>query len=508
MNKLLSIILILTILGAVAVAPVVADEHAVGADLHIVQESYVASDVEVTDSETGLPIYEIEGGQVVIHTQNFDSDGVESWGVVEDDASMTYDQDLDAYVFNADNDATYTVYWVTEEETTEEVEVTNDEGETVTEEREVTNEVRYEAAIRAENTNMLVKEEQEINELEEKAGLLDDTLFALDNHGYIDYNGDLDGVDAEGILSTAVDRYHLIASPWAALAGNTFGIVILLFTFTGIPLLILATGTHVVIVEGLRKRLKRFEAVEAEEGGVEEKVQEYEEMRKRNNAATVYVDDVTPDDGIARYVSERFGSTILDSEVGQLEYLGPYTLIRDRLNVMHHAGYASVTEEDDGEIVDAKLVEEPEEYDDTTSIEQAGEELIDALGDDPLLLEFDPVDADVEWSEIETRVVSMNLDETAAMMEIDEGPVDVDEWGEFLDDFWRTVRSHPHTKPNGEIDDVRYVLSNLLQKSKIASDKYDHPVSQYWCEAIQTAMERYDPAEDAREQLDDRRTGK
>ena len=89
MNKLLSIILILTILGAVAVAPVVADEHAVGADLHIVQESYVASDVEVTDSETGLPIYEVEGGQVVIHTQNFDSDGVESWGVVEDDASMT-----------------------------------------------------------------------------------------------------------------------------------------------------------------------------------------------------------------------------------------------------------------------------------------------------------------------------------------------------------------------------------------------------------------------------------
>ncbi|WP_157744265.1 hypothetical protein [Halopenitus persicus] len=473
-----------------------------GAELAISQPPHVDEAVgDPTTTEDGTPLYEAQGAELDLKPQNFAAEDVKSYGVAEDGGSMAYDEQMEVYTLGADADGTYTVYWVVEEE----VEVESENGNGTTTE---TREVRYEAAVRTEDTGGVYVSQERLNELENQSALAEQTLGELERLGYYDSQSD----DPEQFLGQVVQRYHLYTSPFAALSGSYTALAIgLISSIGGLIIIIQFGGYHTVVTERMRRKLGIYESVEAEEGALADRAVEMDARDRLHKAAKVRPSDIVTDEAIAEAAEEDFGRTLLDEETAFYQTVSPLNLAHDRLQAMGQVGYRALVERGgDGDIESAEIVEEaPEELAEDVEVNELDdpdEALVREVGDSRPVVDFDYGEHDIDYSELKTPV-SLDLEQTLDELDVETDVISEEEWGKYLAEMLQTVRQMPDTRPDGTPDTLRYFLGHHLKKAQVADERFDIPVSTYAVEALDAAIDNHDPVEEAREQIDSLRSG-
>ncbi len=493
------------------------------AELAIDQPHYIDSGVETRQSN-GTTVYVASGEQLDIFPQNFDSENVVNYGVTTQGGEMNLNPQTGAFVFKPSQTGTYNLFFVVERTTVVETSNTTANNSTTnssTTAETVTEQVRYEAAVRVEGGLNLVHQEE---------GSIASTRVAAEN--WRDFNSTIHGQDLVGAGGTGdaveemISWYTLRKHPQEALTGGVVGYLILGFSSTAVLVWVVFFGGHAKITRALRKRLHIFEATEAEEGSAKEAVAELDRQEKQRAAQNTDWNDLPGfDDHVASAFREVFGETVHDGTVEYLAAMLPGTLIRDRLQAMGHDGYVAVVDEraapdggddGDGEIVSAHLAhgDDVDADADVVDLVDATEETVEAVAtaletwDDPVLTEFELVDADYDAADLETTYESMDIRAVGERLEADMRYFDSPEaYGEYLQEFLASVEEGPECDTEGRPDEIRYIMSHFLKHAQVLDDRFDFPLVRFHREAIERALVDFDPEAEARDAIEQVKLG-
>lgn len=360
------------------------------ADLDITQPHYIDESVAVNDSASP-PRYEVKGQQQQILPQNFESDAVTSYGVDNEQASLSFDQRTGEYTLQTDvSSGTFLVYW----DVIDEVETNNTTQ---------TRQIRYEAQVRVTDADYVHIERGEHEQLQEDAANFSAIESTFDRIGPA-------GQPLEDKIQDAVSAYQFINNPLRLLSGDFFGaLTILTFTHGGRLLLGLLLLAPLAMVAGyaisyrrLQQRVPDYDDIETERMKLFA-----EKLRKLLVYVTPHELPVTP--RTAERMSDTLGENLREIRNRVLNALSESVCKRIYLQAMGYrddidADYAQVQRTEDGQITDVSLISEadlPDEEDKETII--------------PLRNVTEDVADAVQWSQIDIHAV----DETVPMDEID-----------------------------------------------------------------------------------------
>lgn len=519
MKRTLTTFLIgLLVLSSVATLPSVgmanAQQAAHPADLAIEQPDYVGGEVD-TSTVNGTNVYSVNYGEISLRPQNIDSDDVVSHGVEEDVGSLSYDSEFDEYEFDAEgHNGTFTVWWVVE---TEQVVNGSDGNETVT-----TDTQRYEAIIDVTQT-------PEYQHYE--AGALEETREAADNWDQyvVDRVRSISGEDADVVseVQYALDLLNFRRNPGELLTGGYWTAVLIVLGLAGIGgslLFLQGTIVHYAVRLAELMRLRKIETRRADEDTIDEKIEE-QDLRDIQRALdnNDWNDIPGVSDRFARALRETLGENVRHGSIRLAEMLRPMNLIHDRLLAMGQNGWVAVVtrdastdggEGDDGDdnaqgaITTVELKRESELDRSELAADQAvdtldepSEELIAMLDwDSEALRQFDLAEAsfDPEESGAELRGIDFEelMRETNASRQDFETPRN---FGLYIQQLIEHVREHEFTDTDGRINEVRWVMNELLNIANVEDDLFDFPLLAFAGEGVERQLIEDDPVEEAHE---------
>ena len=519
-------LLVLSLVGG-AVAPVAgqAAPQTESADLAISQPHYADGEIRQT-TENGTVVYQGSTPPLEIAPQNFAAADVVDYGVETDGggAQLTYNREFDQFVFSADADGTYELYWSVERR----VEVQNESGNGTHIE---TRGQRYTASIRLSGLTEMVHQ---------PAGALEDTR--ADAAKWRDWNDTVASVQGtigkslpvklglveppstEQTMQGMVNAYLTFRAPLHMLTGNYTQILTLVGMTLGgwlfvatviIPLL------AVIIV--LAYRSNRFETTEADEGKLSKRVGEQQRKEDRQKLANTTHNDVWDgDDYIAGAMREE-GEDPLTAVSNLFSKFRPRSVIHARLQAMDAAGWTAVVDrransdggDGDGEAVvqEAHLARESDVDDDTETVSldvDPDDKLLDALdwSQQEIYEDFDLADADLDPSDIsETPVESYSLEEVIDLTDLDMRQFDDEtQAAQAMIEFLEFIRDHEFTGDHGEIDSLRYALEHHLRAANVLEDRFHLPVDAY-TGMFELALLQHDAGAEAEQTLQDIRDG-
>lgn len=488
------------------------------ARLAIEQPAYVDGDVSQRSID-GVRTYTASGERLRVQPTNFDPADVVDYGVEEDEATLTYDEQFGVFNFEPAAEGTYHVYFVTREQyaagNTTAANTTNS-TETVR--------VRYEAAIRMEGSlNTVHISQEERDQLERHAELgatVNATLEDIRERSlpFVDNSGS----DRE-IFRDMAGVYVNWGYPGSFFTGSLQQIMLLLVMSLGGLFLIAVTFIGFGrVYHKAKKKLNIFEVTEAEEGALAERQAEIDDKERQQAFQNMDWSDIFPNPTVADAFRDSMGETPKDGFDKLLRTeLAPEVWIRDRLQAMGMDGWharvertpTSADSDSDGRIESAELLDPGTDLDDVDgdviAVDDELDQLVDVLDwECDELREFDLTNADIDWNAMDTKPVT--LDAPTLVEELD---LQYDRFGndevaaQYLDEFITTVREHEFTDSDGDPETVREHLNDLLRACQYYGDVAELPGAEVARQHVQRALSDHDENEQARQYAEEVRAG-
>lgn len=494
------------------------------ADLAVSQPDYINQDVR-EQVKNGTNVYIVNAQQVELQPQNFDSENVVGYGVEQSAGELTYDDRMDEWRFNAQNQTgSFTVYF--EVEQAQAVMVNN----TTTTQQVRT---RYSAIIRVDsNTTYQHVPAGSLQDQRRKADNWDEWTSSLESIWGSD-------VDIGAKTQWSVNINDAVAHPWKAFSGQFSALVVSMFITLGGMLL----ATLIVILHLLSrwtdiKWINRFNTLRAEEKEVDEKLSDLRWAEKEAKLQKMDWNDIFDNDRVARAFRDAFGETAYRGVLKLGLLTSPKALIHDRVQAMGAEGYAArVTRRDispdggDGagderRITDVELVypddvddrkaadadNDDVEYDDLSAPSDELLEALDWSADNDILRSYDLsssiFDPDT-ISHLEQSYEHMTLEEL--MVELNAQAQDFEDPGDFglyFREFIESVRSHPFTDEYGGVNETRHAMSLFLDLAEFLDDCEGVPVFEFWADAIDRELTDRSPVREASDVVEGIKSGR
>lgn len=520
------LLVVLAVLAATVTPAVAAAEttttppEARDARLAIEQPSYVDGDVS-RESLNGNATYVVKGERQLIKPTNFNAIDVVDFGVQEDAGTLSYSDDMGVFEFSGGQQGTYHLHWTVRERYAVENESTNT---TETDTRRV----RYEALIRVSGETGLVHMSQaERDRLEENAD-----LGATVNATMSEIRAmslplvDNTGSDKELFEKTA-SLYVTYGKPLSWLSGSFTQLMLLIALSPGgwllVALVLIGFGGALYRA---RKKANVFETTESDEGTVRERHAELDQKERTQSAQNLNWTDFFDDPHTAD-AFEKLGRTPKDGVTKLLKTgISPEVWIRDRLQAMHLAGWTARVERDPqpdggdddddetaGDIVSATLLSPDTDLDEIDGETVSIDDEIDALADvldwtSEELVEFDLVNADIEWDALDTKPVTMDASELPEELGMQFDRLDDQTVAsQYLLEFVESVHQHRFTDSDGDPETVREILNDWLHATQYFGDVAKLPGTMVARQHLQRALADYDENEEARKFSEEVRSG-
>lgn len=514
-------LLVLSALGP-AVATVGAAPQTESAELAIDQPHYVESDVRMTN-ENGSTVYHASGLPLEISPQNFEASNVVDYGVLTDDgnAKLSYEREFGEFVFSADKQGTYTLYFSVERS----VSVQNESGNGSHIE---TRSQRYEAKIRLGDVSEMVHQPRgDLETTREKAEKWDEwnatvaQVQGVVGNGVFATLGLADKPTTEETMQGMITAYLTVKAPLHMLTGNFTQVVTLIaFTLGGWLFVATIIVPLLIIIGVLAYRSNRFESVEAEEGRLSKRVGRQQQKEDEQALANGTHNDIWEDDYVADAMRE-LGDDPLEAVTTFYSKLRPRFQFHARLQAMAAAGWVAVVDRrvsgDGGDEVDtiekAHLVpaDEIEEGDDVVSLDvEPDSQLLDALDWDQVEIweDFDLNEADIDPKEVRTTPINVyDLDELVELTEVDMRQFDDQTHAaQNMVELLEYVREHPLTDQHGTPGTLRYGLEHHLRAARLIEDRFHMPITSI-TDLIEKAIIEHDAGAEAERALEGIREG-
>lgn len=515
--------LLLAVLVVAVVAPVTGFAAAAStsqqADLAVQQPEYVDEDVTVS-SENGSRVYHVHAGRVEIAPRNFQAEDVVAYGVETAGGRLTYDEEFEEFVFEANQTGTYTLYWTTENQVT----VNNSSGNGTHLE---TRQYRYETRVRVDgDLNLVHLPADSITEMRENSENWEEfnaTVNDLRNRGMLVSLGLKDLPSTEETIQAMITAYLTFRDPLSVLTGNFTAAAIIIGTSVGGILFGLTLiAPFLVTVAFLYRKYNTKESIEAQEGRLSKRLAEFEQEKLEQAIANKDFNDIWRDDHIADAMRHE-GDNPLQAWTNWASKLRDRFVVHSRLQAMSQCGYVAVVDErtatdggttPSGEPLSARVVHEDDLEDDhdrdVVSLEvEPDDPLLDALdwGQDAIEA-FDLVEADFDRGDLTlTPVDTYDLRELMELSDLDMRHFsDEATAAQYLRELFQDIREHPVTDDHGTPDTLRYALEQHLDTAHLLRDRFEMPIG-YRVDVLERALVEFDAGAEAQETLRDVKEG-
>ncbi|SDJ33360.1 hypothetical protein SAMN05216226_102172 [Halovenus aranensis] len=511
---------------AVATAPAAAqstvdnNQSASAADLIVEQPNYVDTDVQ-RQSQDGIPVYIVEGETIHVAPENFEMDAVESFGLVTGAGSLSADDEWGRYTLDTGGETgSFRLYW----ETTETVTVAQG-NKTTTEERVE----RFEAIVRVDDqADVTVLSSAQAQQTQQDAQRWQEFNATVTDIRNSDMVGHIfsEPQSNEDVIQGMINAYLTSRSPFHLLSGGfTAGVIIMSTTVGGLFLLGLLKIPDLLIVRRVWAEVRRYRGLEEEEGDISERQEQLDFERRMANLSNWELNDIpsVTDHEAAELRKAGLGENPLEMLLTLVYGFAPERLKETELLAMGDDGYAFQVDSDDKvaadggspvRVVDLDAELRPgetlAERDDLREIDPTAtdwDELVAGVSpDDARLCEFDVREADVDPAAIDREMPSLDLRSLVEEFDFSEWAFEDDERvGEILVEFMELIRDHPVTDDDGQVDEVRLQLEQLLQVMQFARDTEQFPHADKLAQHFQAATRAYDQDDDLHEFLQNHR---
>lgn len=527
---LVALALVATLLGP-AVSVGVAAPQTTDAELAITQPHYVDGSIETT-SANGTTVYQAGAVPLEIVPQNFAADNVIDYGIETDGggAELAYDEELGEFVFMADADGTYSVFWSVEREVAVENETGN--GSHIETRRE-----RYMAKIRLSGlTDMVHQPTADLEETRAQADKWQEWNATVNDAretigtGLLVQVGLASPPTTQETLQGMVNAYLTFKAPLHMLTGNYTQILTLItFTFGGWLFVATVILPLIVVIAGLAYRSNRFEITEADEGRLSKRAGEMAKHEDQRSLANDTHNDVWDDDYIAAAMRNE-GDDPLTATTNWLAKFRPRYQFHARLQAMAADGWVAVVDQrvhsDGGEatdgdasdteaasIVDAHVARKDtvDEESETVSLNVTpDDDLLEALNWSQIEIweEFDLLEADIDPTEVRTTPVDVfDLEELIKLTDLDMRQFEDERHAaQNMVELFRFIRQNPLTDEHGTPDTLRYGLEHHLRAARLLDERFHMPIDGY-IDQFEKALAEYDAGADAHRTLEEIREG-
>ena len=511
-GRTLAIALVVLLVGGMLVPVALADgglEHGdERADLDIRQPSYVDSSVE-RSTTSNRTTYEVAGPQMQIRLESVDHANVTASGVLDGSGSLTYDEEIDAWIFDAEDEAgTRAVYFDVEETRTVTVE---DGNNTTTEERTET--VRHAATLSVESTEWAHRPADVDEKLKEDAANWSSVSSTARRLSDTD--------DVEATIEQAFEYYEFMSSPFASFAGDARGTIMMATRPGGLAVFGGILGLSATILGVTIVKLHRRERQLSEVGDVD---------AAREDAYLDMAEEVLQQRDWSDFLPEHLARHCRNY-LGRNAYLGykRYLLLRSPthtkgllLQLMAQVGYSGRARIEDGEVVEAHVVANTDVDEDLAS--DGGSELatvdlsrLDAESEEDrrfvdlvpgedldvdVLHRPDELDLDaVEWP-IDEREASDSEIVEAINPQFPDDFTDEEQLADTLGGLMQLVSNHDFTDEEGRPRRSRDLLSFLSELDSVLTDEVDFPLAHVQRRMLFLAADRMDEEEELRDHVD------
>lgn len=487
------------------------------ADLSIEQPHYVTGAVgETIENET--QIYEVEGTPLRLYPENFDADDVVGVTVTPEDATI-HEGDRGEFVLEPEETGTYTVIFEVEE-------LVSTGNETATQR------TAYRADIRVTGgLDTAVVSQDRLDALEEDAEAWQDINATANQQAenslwYSILPGQPSGPEW---IDSALDKQQLVHNPGAVFGRGLMTVFIGLVSFGGMLLLALWFGWVAKVIAYFRKKLNLHETIEDEEG---ELAQRFERQAIRDSQESLqnlrFTEFFLPHEADAM---RELGETPYEADA---ELVGNSALgwvgVVFKARAMARDGYlgvvpeeiASADDADESRDTEALLsllrasgerlsIQPAKSVDDetlTVDLSEADQNWLDVLPvNDAVMLEYDPVEADIDTSDIVVDDIEWTPEALVAQLNFEREHFKSDvEAAQYVRQFTEVVREHSATDADGRPDEVQYTLETFLRNSQLMDDRFGQP-RQYLIDVLETAIANDDPVQDGKDLIDDKESG-
>ena len=493
------------------------------AQLAIDQPHYVEKDAKTT-TENGTTVYHASGVPLEISPQNFEANNVVDYGVLTDggNAELSYNDAFEEFVFTADKQGTYTLYFSVERH----VSVANESGNGT---RVETRQQRYTAKIRlAVVADMVHQPASDLEATRKKAEKWDDwNATVQDVQGIVGNSvfakvGLAKPPTTEETMQGMVDSYLTFKAPLYMLTGN-FTQIVTLITFTLGGWLFVATIILPLLgtIGVLAYRSNRFETVEAEEGRLSKRVGIQQQKEDEQALANGTHNDVWEDDYLADAM-RNLGDDPLTAVTRLYSKLRPRFAFHARLQAMAASGWVAVVDRrvsgdggDDDTVTVAEAHLEPagsvDEGADTVSLDvDPDSPLIDALDWDQTEIweDFDLREADIDPKEVRTTPIDVyDIRELVELTDLDMRQFeDESHAAQNMVELLEYVREHPLTDDHGKPGTLRYGLEHHLRAARLLEDRFHMPIDSI-TDLFEKAIIEHDAGAEAQRTLENIREG-
>ncbi|AUX09288.1 hypothetical protein AArcSl_1659 [Halalkaliarchaeum desulfuricum] len=497
MKRLVLTALVVLVLVGIPAAAAVDDVQS--AELEIDQPHYI-DDRIVTDDSGTVTLYEASGPELLLTLENVNGSVVD-YGVEEDGGALKRHPDLDAWVFEAEADATYSLWWAVEE-----TQVIEEDNETTTE----TVETRYEARLRVDQTSMQHYETGVVEDIREDAQSWQNWEDAVQSERIAGTDADI-----EEETDAALGLLRLRHNPIEALTGDFTSLLLTLFiTLSGLVIVAMAVGAHLWsrrqdIIEQRRRR-----KLDAERADLEEQLDAMEAHERQAALEGLDWNDIFPDD-VARAFRETLGETVLDGWLTIQPALDPEYLLRDRLRAMSdtHVAVREPVSDGGGESESDRTFEwaswrleprgsRPENRaSEVRELDDPDQDVIEGISlDDPELVAFDlseHADRDFE--------IEVDVDELVSRLDIDlrrDFDEDPELVAKYLTEFLQSVLDHDYTDRDGRVRPVRHALNLWLRALRHIGEREGVPTARYQAQHVEMLLRTYDREEEIADWVD------
>lgn len=476
------------------------------ADLDIRQPSYVDSPVE-RSTTSNRTTYEVSGPQMQIRLESVDHDNVTASGVLDGSGSLEYDEEVDAWVFDAEEESgTRVVYFDVKETYTVEVSSGNN---TTTETRSET--VRHAATLSVEATNWNHRPAEVDEQLKKDAANWSSVAGTARRLS--------DSDDVEATIEQAFEYYEFMTNPFASFGADARGTIMMATRPGGLAVFGGILGLAAVILGGSLVRLHKRERQLSEAGDVD---------AARDDAYLDMAEEILQQRDWEDFLPEHLARHCRNY-LGRNAYLGykRYLLLRSPthtkgllLQLMGQVGYVGRARLEDGEVVEAHVVRDPDVDEDvaadggaaTVDLERLDAEseedrrFVDLVPggdlDVDVLHRPDELDLDaVEWP-IDEREASDSEVLEAINPQFPDDYEDEEQLADTLGGLMKLVSTHDFTDEEGRPRRSRDLLSFLSELDSVLTDEVDFPLAHVQRRMLFLAADRMDEEEELRDHVD------
>ena len=473
-RRLFACALVALLALSLTVQPAAAAEPA---DLTIEQPDYVDSDVVVSSTDAGTPIYEVSGSELLIQVENLDRENTTAFEVRDGPGSISFDEELGLYRFETDGQAG-----------TSEVLIQGRPGGEL---------VEFEAVIQVEQAAFTTRTVEADQELQQNADRWQEVASEAEQ---VDPTR-----EPEAVVSDGLTYARFFDSPFSTLVQDIQGaLAILVFRPGGWVILgILLSIAFIGVASGARYR-NRTQKQLADFGDIQAERDEAFLNKARRILQQTDYNQLFPDD-VAERMRDLFGR---NPWIGFKSYLllrSPTSVKGNVLKMMSQLGYRGYYRTDDeGAVAEAWVAQtDPgDRGDGEDTVRSDGgmvmpltlsnldyhtdthRQFIDTIDHgqlDETVFELSPDDIDLDA--VDLPISNREVDDAELIERLNpEFPSDFEheeEMAEYLAQFIEFVLEHPHTDDMGRSKRGMDLISFLAEMDSTLADEAQFPVGHF-----------------------------